>query len=586
MTEEMMDPLAPMALPPARKYFLWLGIAAAALCVAVSAVLVAIAVVDNRQNLIQGESLDALQEQFTEQPDNATLQEAIRDIDIKVRARHFHNRSLAKAGGLLLLVAASVMVILLRLYGHVPPEDLNPEVLSRADLFDEEISSARKQRAVSSLIVAGLLVAAAFTVMSMVPSAPARAMIGADPPPEVDEPVTGTFAENWPQWRGPAGMGVVPAGDWPIQWDGAAETNVAWKTEIPESGKSSPVIWGNRIYLTGGSKKRQFVMCFSRDEGKLLWKSQVDSPARWKSEPDKELEDYGYTGFAAPTAVTNGHYVVAFFATNDIAAFDRKGNQVWAKNMGRPESMYGLAASLALYGDKVILQNDQGSEADGPSRIVAFDISSGKELWSTPRPVPNSWSSPVVIKTPERSIVVCCGDPFVIAYNPETGTELWRASGLSGDVAPSPIHTDGKILVTSDGAQVMAIKTGGSGDITKSHVAWISYDGMPDTASPITDGKWMLQSTSYGGANCLNVADGKEAWSEDIGGGSNASPTLVGAKVYLPDVKGVTYIFELGPKLAIEAKSSLGEAIDANPAFLDGRIYIRGAKHLFCIGGK
>ena len=280
-------------------------------------------------------------------------------------------------------------------------------------------------------------------------------------------------------------------------------------------------------------------------------------------------------------------FTVAFFGTADVACFDRDGTQVWARNLGRPESMYGLASSLSFHEGKVILQLDQGESAeDGLSSIMALAIATGRVLWETPRPVPNSWPSPVVIRTPSRDAIITCANPFVIAYSPADGTELWRAGGLSGDVGPSPVYADGMVYATNDGAQLLAIQTGGSGDVSETHVKWSDYEGMPDTASPICDGRFFLQATSNGGVSCYDAKSGKRLWDEEIGDGCNASPSLDGSTVYLLETEGVMHIFELGAEYKAGAKSALGERAGASPAFVDGRIYIRGEDHLFCIGKK
>ena len=231
----------------------------------------------------------------------------------------------------------------------------------------------------------------------------------------------------------------------------------------------------------------------------------------------------------------------------------------------------------------MIVQFDQGGP-DDPSALIAFDLESGRELWRTPRRAPNSWSSPAVINTGSRTEIITTCDPHVIAYDPAGGAELWRAEGLGGDVGPSAAFAGGLIFATNDGTNTLAIRAGGSGDVTKTHLAWSTYENTPDTASPLAAGGYLLVALSYGKLLCLGGADGKLAWEHDCEEGFNASPVLAGGRVYAVDLSGVTHVFGLGKAFKEEAACPLGEKVEATPAFAGGRIYIRGEKHLYCIG--
>jgi len=569
-----------------RALALVLGVAGGLMCVVVAAVLIAVALADDRAAFVEAEALSTPRQEYERNPANERLRERIRDLDEKLRAGYFYRRRLASVGGGLLLVGGVALVLALRLYAHVPVAQVRPDVkrASAEDEDDERAATIRSRLAgVGSVGAAAVLILGVVSVAALTGWGRVRPRNGQGPPPAA----AGTFEENWHQFRGPTGMGIVPEGDWPEEWDAATGRNILWKVEVPETGKSSPIVWGDRVYLTGGDQDQQFVMCFSAETGALLWNSGVNSPAAWKNDPKQRLEDYEETGFAAPTPVTDGRRVVAFFGTADVACFDADGRQIWARSFGRPESTYGLSASLALGGEKVFLQLDQGADAaDGLSKILAMDIATGRILWSMPRPVLNSWASPVLIDTGGRTVLVTCADPFVIAYDPADGRELWRASGLSGDVAPSPVYADGLFFVTNDGAQLMGIREGGSGDVTKTHVKWTDYEGMPDTASPLTDGRVVLQPTSHGSVSCHDAKEGKLLWAEDIGAGAVASPALVGSRVYLSDTEGVTHIFEFGGEYAAGAKCPIGEKIEASLAFVKGKIYIRGESNLYCIGNR
>jgi outer membrane protein assembly factor BamB len=291
------------------------------------------------------------------------------------------------------------------------------------------------------------------------------------------------------------------------------------------------------------------------------------------------------TGYASPTAATDGERVYVFFATADLAAVDFQGNLVWKKHLGDPNNTYGIATSPIVYDGKVILQFDRGTMPDEDlSRLIAFDPKTGEEVWSVKRPVVNSWSTPVVTETETGIELITAAAPWVISYDPDMGTELWRAQVLSGDVAPSPVVARNVSYVTNEYAKVAAVQTGGVGDVTDTKVLWTAQDGMSDAPSPICDGRLFLQVHSRGRVTCYDAAEGKMVWDETIDSPFWASPTLVGDTVYLPSADGKVYLFELAESFDLSVTLDMGEPVLATPAFADSRIYIRGEQHLFCIG--
>jgi outer membrane protein assembly factor BamB len=265
---------------------------------------------------------------------------------------------------------------------------------------------------------------------------------------------------------------------------------------------------------------------------------------------------------------------------------DFDGAVKWVVNFGRPNSRYGLASSLAFHRNTVIYQLDQGQEAsENLSAILGIDAKSGGVVWRTfERPVPNSWSSPVVVDAGGRKIVVACGDPWVIAYDPETGGELWRLEALSDDVAASPVAADGLVYVTNMNAKATAIRPPGEGE-DQPTVVWTFDDGLPDTTSPVATSKFFLQTVGTT-LTCLDAKTGKLFWQNDLGDTFVASPTVVGDRVYLFGIAGKGYVFDLAETFGAAQESDLGEPVDASPAFGDGFIYVRGEKNLYCIGRK
>ena len=387
--------------------------------------------------------------------------------------------------------------------------------------------------------------------------------------------------ENWPVFRGP---GVVPAarGEFLTQWDSATGQGILWKAELPLPGKSSPIVWEDRVFLTGADEAHREVYCLDCATGKMLWKRQVEIDLSATDPPPEVSED---TGFAAPTMTTDGERVFAMFANGDVAAFDFGGKRVWSKALGAPENMYGHAASLVAFRNILIIQLDEGSDAgEGLSALLALDVATGKTVWRTKRPVPNSWSSPIVINTGRRDEIITCGDPWVISYSPGLGQELWRTECLSGDVAPSPCFAGGLVLVANDGAALSAIRPPEPDKGSEGKVVWSAEDALPDTVSPVSNGELVFIVTSYGLVTCHDLKDGAKLWEQDLEASFTASPSVVGNRVYLTDTDGVTHIFEAAREFKAVGAGKLGEAVYATPAFAGGRIYLRGEAKLYCVG--
>ncbi len=387
------------------------------------------------------------------------------------------------------------------------------------------------------------------------------------------------FAANWPVFRGPASGDA--SGGFPAKWNGASGEGIVWKSQVSLPGWNSPVVWQSRVFLTGADKKSRAIFCFNGDNGKLLWKESVQPLVKGNA-PDV----FDDTGYAASTAATDGKRVFAIFPNGDIFAYSFEGKRLWGRNLGVPDIQYGYASSLATFRSLLIVQYDQGSEGDGKSAMLALQAATGKIVWMTKRPVGGSWASPVVVRSGDSGIVLTNANPWAIGYDALLGRELWRANVMSGDVAPSPTHAGGMSYVCNNGAVLAAIKAGGSGDITKTHVSWQASDGLPDITSPATDGNLLFLISTEGMATCYDARDGKKVWEHSFDVPFKSSPVIADGRVYLLDGDGVTHIIDAKPTFREDGKSSIGEKTNATPAFVGGRIYIRGEKHLFCIGAK
>jgi outer membrane protein assembly factor BamB len=293
------------------------------------------------------------------------------------------------------------------------------------------------------------------------------------------------------------------------------------------------------------------------------------------------------TGYAASTPATDGRRVYAMFANGDIVAVDFAGQVSWSRSLGMPKNVYGHATSLAMYRDLVLVQFDQGTKQDKASKLLALKAESGETAWETPREVPNSWPTPLVIEHLGQPQIITAADPWVIAYAPADGKEIWRAKCLQADVGPSPTFADGTVFVANEFPGTAAIRPDGTGDVTGSHVLWEADVGSPDCCSPLATDQFLMVLASFGTLTCYNAKEGGEPlWEHDFDGGNfSSSPALVGKNVYLFDEDGKAYIVEPTAKECKPvSEAELGEECVTSPAFQEGRIYIRGKEHLFCIG--
>jgi outer membrane protein assembly factor BamB len=390
-------------------------------------------------------------------------------------------------------------------------------------------------------------------------------------------------AGQWPSFRGPWGNGAAEFKGIPTQWNEKENKNILWKSIIPLASNSSPIIWGDKVLVSGATKDEQKIFAYSAKDGKLLWTGQIKPAGTEGRTPPDIMED---TGFASSTPVTNGRYVCAIFATGDIGCMDMDGKIQWQKALGVPESTYGYAASLAVFNDLVIVQFDQGSE-EGKSELIALNFADGNAVWRAKRPTPNTWTTPTIVKTEKGYRILASGNPWVIAYEPKTGQELWKASCLGSDIAPTQIYSSGLVLAIQPYDKLYAIRMDNpGGDVTQTAMAWKTQGDMPDICSPVSDGKLVWTLTTNGTLSCFDLADGKELYKQSLEGEFHASPSVVGDKLYILDRKGQMIVAGAGREFKEISRSAIDEECFASPAFGEGRIYLRSAKSLYCIGLK
>ncbi len=270
-------------------------------------------------------------------------------------------------------------------------------------------------------------------------------------------------------------------------------------------------------------------------------------------------------------------------------AVDYAGKVAWSRSLGLPKNTYGHATSLAMYRDLLLVQFDQGTKQDKLSKLMALKAESGETAWETPREVPNSWPTPTVIEHQGQPQIITAADPWVIAYAPADGKEIWRAKCLQADVGPSPTFADGLVFVANEFPGMAAIRPDGTGDVTDSHVVWEADVGSPDCCSPLATDKYLMVAASFGTLTCYKAKEGGEPlWEEDFDGANfSSSPSLAGKHVFLFSEQGKSYLVEPTEEKCVRvAENELGEECVTSPAFQAGRIYIRGKEHLICIGAK
>jgi len=578
---------------------------------------------------------------------NDKLKEHIQKLDLQLNTELRDQHRFAALGGLLLLggvvvflgsaIAAATLRRRAPMPGaHAPPPDLDMKT-ARVGSWMVGVLAA-----VLVLLVIGLNLLHQSPLSQseeelLAPSKDPKPESGPDngdpppvtpkePPPTAstdpyEPPPAEEIARWWPRFRGPGGSGHSQYTDVPTTWNAATGENIRWKTPVPLPGNSSPVVWGDRVFLSGATKDKRQVYCFDAKDGKLLWQRDITAEAarlRRELKAAINTEDYEKaveiieqikpptffqdTGYAAPTVAADGHNVFAIFASGDIAAVNFNGAIAWQRTLGTPENSYGHASSLAMYKNLVLVQFDQGTKKQRKSKLLALNAANGETVWQVDREVPHSWSSPIVVGAAGRQQLLTAADPWVIAYNPADGKELWRANCLRQDVGPSPVCQEDVVFVAVEYRIASAIRADGSGDVTDTHILWQGEDGLPDTCSPLATGEFLFL-VAADTLTCYDIKTGKMLWEEYKtfkDATFTSSPSLVGNRLYLiakgeemdpedgeekPRFVQKSFVVEPnrdGCKLIGEA--TLGEECVTSPAFQQGCFYLRGKDNLYCIG--
>ena len=452
-----------------------------------------------------------------------------------------------------------------QLKGHYSDESLHmaAKAVQQGSLNQTESNSKAGIAAPIDSVLAGK------TKPSVVPAGKETAPIVAS----VAKPTSANnTSDNYPTFRGPGGFGVAFQKSIPIDWDGATSKNVLWKTATPLPGYNSPVVWGDKIFLTGANESKREVYCIDKNSGKIVWTAMVSNISGSPSQIPPVTKE---TGFAAPTAAANAQGVYAIFSNGDLIALDPDGKQRWAQNLGLPQNHYGHASSLMIYNDLLIIQFDQRSGA----KIFALNTLTGKTVWTTNRPVKVSWSSPILVPVGNKTEVITTADPYVAGYDAQTGAELWKLDNISGEVGPSAAYVNGIVFAVNDYSKLSAIKLG-----AQPVQLWENNEYLSDIPSPVAFDKYLFVVTSYGVVACYDVQTGNKYWEKELNNTVFSSPVIAENKVYLMDRTGIMHIFKVDKEYTSLGEPKLEERSACTPAFSNGRIYLRGDKNLFCIG--
>ena len=564
-----------------------------------------------RADPLNSPALKILTERLKSNPEDQQLQQEVRELDLLARKAFFTNQWQVRTGGYLLFFSLLLVIICFKSIELI--KSRLPEVPGQnMDHFWIDRMLSRRWVAYAGIFIVFVSLVAAFMTHGQV----GRSLGSGDKLAEKNTETEGlvlqeneagqgqispmqkdsalsikqdtsadsgvpvidgypTQAEirlNFPSFRGVGGNGIDFHRNIPTSWDGQSGKNILWKTEIPLPGYNSPIIWNDQVFLCGANESKREVFSFDAGTGKLRWRALVHNIPGTPAQAPKVNSE---TGQAAPTMATDGRRVYAIFANGDIIALDMQGKMVWAKNLGLPVNHYGHSSSLIMYRDMVIVQYDQRNSQS----VMALAGKTGELIWKTARNVKISWASPILVNTGKRMELILVAEPVVAGYDPATGKELWRIECIGGEVGPSAAYANGIVFSVNDYSKLSAVELGET-----PRLLWEDTEYLSDIPSPLATDKYLFLATSYGMVVCYDARSGTKYWEKDLGTPTYASPMLAEGKIFQMDKEGVMHIFTPDKAYIAISEPKLGESSVCTPAFADGRIYVRGNKHLYCIG--
>ena len=547
--------------------------------------------------------METLKELNETNGDNEVLQQQIRELDLLSRKAYFVKEGQLKMGIYLLLGMAIVLALCLNLYyketKNLPEKEYDP--------IDEWMAKSRARNylgwaaAVVALIGVGLVavqhvdwkelmawekeMVAADSVEPMAMLEPSADAQLSDANSVADtlrtdsvkgEDIDSAEVDDMPElkiasraFRGNNASATSSARGIATSWNLSGKKNILWQSSIPKHGYNSPVITGRNVFITGADAQARELYCYDVWTGELKWTVKADGIAGSPSSMPKVNAD---TGLAASTVATNGEEVCAIFATGDVICANMEGKRLWAKNIGLPDNHYGYASSLLMYGNTLIIQYQNNSNA----KILALSTKNGNQVWSKSAKDKIAWSSPIIATLGGKSALVVMGNPAIAAYNPGNGAELWRVECMSGEVGSSPASAGGVVFGASEYAKCIAID-GATGE-----TLWEASDYLPECSSLAATKDLVFCATSYGMVCAYDAKTGEVKKEHDLTTPFYSSPVVVDGKVYLFSNSGKVYIFSASTFDLITSFET-GEKTFATPAFTDGMMIVRTDKSLYCV---
>jgi outer membrane protein assembly factor BamB len=398
-------------------------------------------------------------------------------------------------------------------------------------------------------------------------------------------------AENWPQWRGPALNGFSGETNLPVRW--SQTENIAWKLALPAWSGSTPIVWGDRVFLNVADHNELYLWCVDRVRGVPIWKQPLGGGnVRMQKQ-----------NMSSPSPVTDGRRVWIMTGTGVLKAFDFDGKELWSRDIQRDYGRFGLnwgyASSPLLYDEALFVQVLHGMKTDDPSYVLRIDAGTGKTLWRMERPTaaraesPDAYTTPALLRYGGTTEIVVTGGDVVTGHEPATGKELWRANGLNPTndanyrIVASPVVHGELIVAPTRERPMLVLKAGGRGDVTTSHLLW-SFSSGPDVPTPVTDGKYLYVINDRGIMWCLDAKTGKEFYSRQRlrPATYSGSPVLADGKIYVTNEDGLTSVVKAGPSFEVLAENDFDDYTLSSPAISDGQIFIRTTKFLYCVGKR
>ena len=398
-------------------------------------------------------------------------------------------------------------------------------------------------------------------------------------------------AEHWPQWRGPLLNGISPERELPLRW--TTTENVTWKLPLPEVSGSTPIVWGDQVFLSVGQGSDLSLWSVDRRTGTVQWRRPLGGGNRRMMKQQ----------MSSPSPATDGRLVWVMTGTGIVKAFNLAGKELWARDLQKDYGPFGLqwgyASSPLLYGDGLYVQVLHGSYTDAPSYVLRLDTVTGRTVWRVERPTraryesPDAYTTPTVLTHAGTTEIIVTGGDVVTAHDPSSGAERWRASGLNPNndggnrIVASPVVFGELLFAPSRERPLLAIKAGGRGDVSASHVLWTFGNG-PDVPTPVSDGTYLYSINDRGIMYCLDARTGKPVYGPQRlrNATYSGSPILAAGRIYITDEDGVTSVIQAGPQFAVLAQNDLRDYTLSSPAASDGQLFMRTASMLYAIGTR